>query len=109
MAGFVLDIFIAFMVRWIIIFWRRGLSRNWPTVSGAVVRSHLEKPGFGCMYVVIEYKYKANWERYHGILNKPYAYATNYAEAYVRHHPAGSELKVRYDPKIPTRSFPIFD
>jgi Protein of unknown function (DUF3592) len=109
MGGLVLDIMVAWVVRWIVIFWRAAISRGRPAVSGTVVRSHLEKPGFGCMYVVIEYKYKSNWERYHSVLNKPYAHATNYAEAYVRHHPAGSELRVRVDPKTPTRSFPTFD
>jgi|SRR5580658_4702994 hypothetical protein len=109
MAGFVIDIFVAFIARWAIIFWRKAASHDWPTVSGTVIRCHLEKPGFGCMYVAIEYKYKVNWERHHGALNKPYCYAANYAEAYARHHSGGSELKVRVDPKNPTRSFPIFD
>lgn len=109
MGGLVLDIIVAWVGRWIIVFWRYILSRNWPVVSGTVVRSHFEKPGYGCMYVVFEYKYKANWERYRGELRKPYVNATNYAEAYVRHHSPGSELMVRVDPKIPTRSFPIFD
>ena len=61
------------------------------------------------MYVAIEYKYKSNFERYQGVFNKPYAYATNYAEAYARHHPPGSDLRVRVNPKDPTRSFPVFD
>jgi hypothetical protein len=109
MAGLVLDIVVAWVVRWAVIFWRGAMSRAWPTVSGMVVRSYLEKPGFGCMYAAIEYKYKADWERYQGVFNKPYAYADNYAEAYVRHHPPGSELRIRVDPKNPSRSFPIFD
>jgi hypothetical protein len=109
MAGFVIDIFVAFIVRWTIIFWRDAASSSWPTVPGTVVRSHLEKPGIGCMYVAIQYKYKFNFERHGGALNKPYCYATNYAEAYARHHPGGSELKVRVSPKNPARSFPILD
>jgi hypothetical protein len=109
MAGFVIDIFVAFIVRWTIIFWRDATSSNWPTVPGTVVRCHLEKPGIGCMYVALQYKYKFNFERHDGALNKPYCYATNYAEAYARHHPSGSELKVRVSPKNPTRSFPVLD
>jgi hypothetical protein len=39
-------------------------------------------------------------------LKKPFIYE-NYAEAYARHHPAGSELRIHVDPQDPTRSFPI--
>ena len=75
MAGFVIDIFVAFIVRWTIIFWRDATSSNWPTVPGTVVRCYLEKPGVGCMYVALQYKYKFNFERHGGALNKPYCYA----------------------------------
>jgi hypothetical protein len=109
MGGLVIDIFVAFVVRWAIVFGCRAASRDWPTVSGTVVRCHLEKPGFGCMYVAVQYKYKFSSERHDGVLNKPYFSATNDAEAYVRHHPGGSQLTVRVDPKNPTRSFPVLD
>jgi hypothetical protein len=61
------------------------------------------------MFVALQYEYKVNWESNHGLMNKPYLFATNYAEAYVRHHPAGSELRVRVHPTNPERSFPILD
>jgi hypothetical protein len=48
-----------------------------------------------------------NWERHCGVLNKPYFYFANYAEAYVRHHPAELELSIRVDPKNAARSFPL--
>jgi Protein of unknown function (DUF3592) len=107
MAGWFFDVFVAYLVRGIIILWRNAVSRNWPTVSGSVVRSRLEKPFYGCMYVVVQYKYKMNWERHQGVLNKPYFYFANDAEAYVRNHPAETELSIRVDPKNPTRSFPL--
>jgi len=109
MSGLVIDIFVAFFVRWAIIFWRRAVSHGWSAVSGMVVRSHLEMPGYGCMYVALQYKYKFNSERHEGVLNKPYLNATNNAEAYARDHPGGSELTIRVDPKNPARSFPILD
>ena len=105
----VLDIIVAWMARWIVILWRDLMSYRRPAVSGSIVRSHLEKPGFGCMYVAIECKYKANFERSQGAFNKPYAYSDNYAEAFVRHHSPGCELRVRVDPKDHLRSFPVFD
>jgi hypothetical protein len=106
MAGLVIDIFVAFIVRWIVIFWRKAGSHRWPTVTGNVVRCHLEKPGYGCAYVVLSYKFKMNFERYHGNIKKPYIY-DNYAEAYTRRFPAGSELRIHVDPNDPTRSCPV--
>jgi hypothetical protein len=106
MAGLVIDIYVAFIVRWVIIYWREARSHGWPTVTGIVVRCHLERPGFGCDYVVLHYKYKVKFERYQGLIKKPYIY-DNYAEAYVRSFPADSELKIHVDPNVPTRSFPV--
>jgi|ERR1035438_648604 hypothetical protein len=106
MAGLVIDIYVAFIVRWIIIYWRNARSHGWPTVTGSVVRCRLERPGYGCDYVVLEYKYKMNFERYHGSIKKPYIYE-NYAEAYVRHLLADRELGIRVDPNDPNRSVPV--
>jgi hypothetical protein len=106
MAGFVIDIFIGFIVRWIIILWRNVASLNWPTVTGRVVRCHYEKHGYGGNYAVLQYKYKVDSERFRGAINKPYIYP-NYAEAFTRHHSADSELRIRVNPKDPARSFPV--
>lgn len=106
MAGFVLDIFAAFLVRWIVIYWREAISHGWWNLSGSVVRCHLERPGYGCMYVVLQYKYKWNFERYRGTIKKPYVHE-NYAEAFMRRHPAGCEIGIRVDPKDPHRSCPV--
>ncbi len=107
MSGLVLDIFIGFLLRSIVMQWRRAASRNWPAVSGSVVRCYFQKQGFGGDFVVLRYKYKADFERFQSEIKKPYIY-TNYADAFVRHHFAGSELKVRINPKDPTQSFPVF-
>jgi Protein of unknown function (DUF3592) len=106
MAGLVIDIYIGFMVRWLINFGRRFASRKWPTVEGRIVRCHFEKHGYGGDFVVLQYKYKVDWERFHGEIRKPYIYP-NYADGFVRHYPASAELRVRVDPKSPARSFPV--
>ena len=106
MSGLVIDIFAGFFLRWLILFWRGAASRNWPTVTGTIVRCYFEKRGYGGDYVVLQYKYKVDWERYKGEIKKPYLYP-NYAEAFVRHHPGDDALKIRIDPKNATRSFPI--
>lgn len=106
MAGLVIDIYVAFVVRWIIILWRKARSHGWATVTGTVVSCHLEKPGYGCDYAVLRYKYKMNFERYQGSIKKPYVY-DNYADAYIRHRAADSELRIRVDQNDPTRSVPV--
>ena len=108
MAGFVIDIYIGFIVRWMIILWRKSVSYKWPTVSGTIVRCQFEKHGYGGDYVVLQYKYKADLERFHGVMKKPFLYP-NYADAFVRHHPADGELRIHVDPKTPTRSFPVLN
>jgi len=75
-------------------------------VSGIIVRCHFEKCGFGGDYVVLQCKYKADWERFQGVIKKPYIYP-NYADAFIRHHTTGSELSIHVDPKHPARSFPV--
>ena len=105
MAGLVIDIFVAFIVRWAIIYLRKAISHKWPTVTGSVVSCNLEKPGYGCPYVVLHYKYKMNFERFQGVFKKPYIY-DNYAEAYIRRLPGDRELKIHVDPYNSARSFP---
>jgi len=106
MGGFVIDVYIGFLVRWIVILWRNAASCKWPIVAGSVVHCHFEEHGYGGDYVVLQYK--VEWERFEGVLKKPFIYE-NYAEAYTRHHPADSQLRIHVDPKDPTRSFPVLD
>lgn len=108
MAGFVIDIYIGLIARWMIILWRKTVSYKWPTVPGTIVRCHFEEHVYGGDYVVLQYKYKVSWERFHGVLNKPYIYP-NYADAFVRHHPANGKLRIHVDPRNPARSFPFLD
>jgi len=106
MAGLVIDIYIGFVIRWLVLVWRKTQSSNWPTVTGTVVRCHFKKCGYGGDYVELHYKYKSDFERFHGLIKKPYIYP-NYADPFVRHHPADSGLTIRVDPKNPARSFPV--
>jgi hypothetical protein len=108
MAGFVIDIYIGFIVRWMIILWRKAGSGQWPTAPGRVVRCHFVAHGYGGDYVVLQYKYKVDSERFQGVLKKPYIYP-NYADAFVRHHPASMELRIHVNPQSPSQSFPVLD
>jgi hypothetical protein len=106
MAGFVIDIYIGFMLRSLVILWRDLASRKWPAIAGTIVRCHFERRGYGGDYVELRYRYKSNSERFQGLVKKPYIYP-NYAEAFVHHHPGGGEIRVRVNPEIPAQSFPI--
>lgn len=106
MAGFVIDIYVGFLYRWLVLLWRGVASERWPIVIGMIVRCHFEEHGVGGDYAVLQYKYKVDFERFQGAIRKPYIYPI-YADAFVRHHAADSELRIRVDPKDPTSSFPI--
>jgi hypothetical protein len=106
MAGLVIDLYIGFFVRWVILSWRSAMSRKWSTVTGTVISCHFEEPGYGGDFVVLRYKYKVNLERYQGEIRKPYMYS-NYANAFVRHHAGGNALMVRSNPENPQQSFPV--
>ena len=108
MAGFVIDIFVGFVVRWLIILWRKKVSRNWPTLKGTVARCKFEKHGYGGDYVVLEYRYTVESGDFQGVIKKPYLYS-NFAEAFVRHYPVDRELRIRVNPAKPTQTFPVLN
>jgi len=108
MAGFVIDIYIGFIARWMIVLWRKANSRQWPTVAGTIVHCSFEKHGYGGDYVVLQYKYNVDSGRFQGTLKKPHIYP-NYADAFVRHHPADMELMSRVNPQNSAQSFPVLD
>ena len=105
MGGLVIDIYLGFLVRWIVLAFRKVESAEWPVTAGTIVDCHYEQSGWGGDFVVLRYKYKANFERFEGEIRKPYI-MDNYADAFVRHHPADDEIKVRVNPKDSTMSFP---
>lgn len=108
MAGLVIDIYIGFVVRWAVILWREAQSHQWPIVTGTVAHCSFEECGFAGDYVELRYEYGVDSEAQSGILKKPYIYP-NYAQAFVRHYPAGVELKIRVHPQLPAQSFPVLD
>ncbi|MGD0729793.1 MAG: DUF3592 domain-containing protein [Terracidiphilus sp.] len=108
MGGLVIDIYIGFVVRRVIILWRKANSRQWPAVSGRVVHCQFEEPGYGGDYAVLQYEYKLDSKLYQGVLKRPYIYP-NYADAFVRHHPADMELRIHVNPRNSAQSFPVLD
>ena len=103
MAGLVIDIYIAFIIRALMILWQKAQSRKWPVITGTIRASSFERPGYGCDYAQIRYQYKTSGERYEGVLKKPYLFR-NYGEAFVRHLPAGSTVEIWINPRNPAKS-----
>src|ERR1035437_3484685 len=105
MAGFALDIFIEFFFRTIVNLIRRIGTSKWPVVTAIVSKSERREPGMGCTVIVIHYKYRNADMRCEGTHKESFTF-DNYAEAYLRRFPGGSEFPVRVNPKDPSHSIP---
>jgi|SRR6185437_2183247 len=104
MGGLVLDIYIAFAIRWLILLWRKRKSRKWPPVTGAArASSYVRSGGFGCAYADIPYEYAASGERYEGVLKKPFI-DSQLGQAYVSYFSDGREVQIRVNPQNPSQS-----
>jgi hypothetical protein len=106
MAGFVIDIIIEFIFRTIVNFIRRIGTSKWPVVTAIVSESERRKPGMGCVVIIIRYKYRNAEMRYEGTYKQPFIFR-NYADAYLRRFPGGSEFPVLVSPKHPSYSIPV--
>jgi hypothetical protein len=60
----------------------------------------------GCTVIVGHYKYRNAEMRYEGTHKEPFMSFDNYAAAYLRRFPGGSEFPVRINPKDPSHSIP---
>jgi len=70
-----------------------------------VSKSERRKPTMECIVIVIHYRYRNAEMRYEGTHKEPFFF-DNYAEAYLRRFPGGSEFPVRVNPKDPSCSIP---
>jgi hypothetical protein len=106
MAGFVIDIYIEFFFRTIVNLTRRIGTSKWQIVTAIVSNSEKRPyPGLGCTVIVIHYKYRNAELRFEGTHKELFIF-DNYAGAYLRRFPGGSEFPVRVDPEDPSRSIP---
>jgi len=103
---FVGALYIEFFGRLAIKFARRIKTRNWPVLNATVTSSERKRSFTGCTLVVICYKYRNAEKRYEGIYKQPFI-NDNYAQAYLRRHPGGSEFPVIVSPHLPSYSIPV--
>ena len=105
MAGLVIDIYLEFFFRAIVNLIRRIGTGNWPVITATVSKSERREPGMGCTVIVIHYKFRNAGTRCEGTHKEPFIF-DNYADAYLRRFPGGSEFSVRVNPKDPSHSIP---
>jgi hypothetical protein len=96
---------IEFFIRGAIKFARRIGTSDWPVIDAIVVSSKLDEAFSGCILVTIHYKYRNAEKRFEGTFKQPFIFR-NYAEAYLRRYPGGSEFPVIASPKHPSYSIP---
>jgi hypothetical protein len=97
--------YIELFLRIAIKFSRRIGTGNWPSYTATVVSSKLDETFTGCILVVIHYKYRSADSRFEGTYKQPFIFK-NYAEAYLRRYPGGSEFPVIASPKQSSYSIP---
>lgn len=97
--------FIEFFFRAIANLARRIGSDHWPICRAIVSKSELHKSFWGCIVVAVHYEYRNAGERFEGSHRQPFIF-DNYAQAYLRRHPGGSEFPIRISPKHSSHSIP---
>jgi hypothetical protein len=101
-----LDRLIEFFLRLAIKFARRIGTSDWPTYKSVVISSKLDFGFTSCLLVTIHYKYRNADRRYEGTFKQRFV-NRNYAEAYLRRYPGGSEFPVIVSPYHPSWSIPV--
>jgi hypothetical protein len=97
--------YVEFSLRTVIKFARRIGTSDWPVYNAIVISSKLNDSFTGCHLVNIHYKYRNADNRFEGTFEQPFIF-DNYADAYLRRYPGGSEFPVRVSPKDPSHSIP---
>jgi hypothetical protein len=103
MGGLVIDIFIEFLIRVIIRFFKARGSTSWRIAKAKVTSTNCRPGGFGCAVADVTYKYRLDGELYTGDDAVPFLF-TDSAKKYVTDHPSSSDLLVRIKPGSPDQS-----
>jgi hypothetical protein len=102
MGAFVLDIFIAFLIRASVNAWRRRAGAGWPIYPGKITSFHYEEQFWGCDYGEYAYRYTIDGHLHKGIYWKPFLMRRSRD---VRESGSiGNDVEVRVSPHDPTKS-----
>jgi len=103
MAGFVLDIYIEWIVRFVLRFAREFGAERWPIHQAKVTGAFCPKVGYGCEKAEINYTYSIDGETHLGSNVKPFI-VSNSARKYAEQFPKGKRITVRVKPSNPSFS-----
>src|SRR5947209_4644354 len=97
MAGLVIDIFVEWIFRVVIRFFRELGTGNWSVCTAKVTGAFCPKVDYGCDKAEVNYTYRIDGRTYVGTNVKPFV-RLNSAKKYAAQFPQGKEISVRVDP-----------
>ena len=104
LAGLIIDVWIAFLVKLILRFWRSWGSSKWEVVKARIDAAHVGGGWvWNCPTTEIGYTYDFQGQTYRSIDTKPFLMDSS-AQAYVGRFGRGQKPFVRVDPIRPERS-----
>jgi len=100
--GWVLDVYVEYLIRVVARLIMRIRSASWRTVNGTVVYSEC-RGAIGCPVARVSYKYEVKGQEYEGVTTKPFIFHSS-GELYAEHFLEGQQLVVRVSPQSAARS-----
>jgi uncharacterized protein DUF3592 len=100
--GWVLDVYVEYLIRVVARLIMRIRSASWRTVNGTVIYSEC-RGAIGCPVARVSYKYEVKGQEYEGVTAKPFIFHSS-GELYAEHFPEGQQLVVRVSPQNAARS-----
>jgi hypothetical protein len=102
MASFVIDIWIAFLIRTAINAWKKLESARWSVLDGNISDYRYIRPSIGCDYGQYSYTYAVKGRVFEGIHADPY-FVSRSKNAEISSS-VGASVRVMDDPNDPARS-----
>jgi hypothetical protein len=99
-GGLLLDVWIEFLVRVIVRFFKARGAASWPIVEAKVTSAKLRRGYTSCDVADTAYNYRSDGKLYTGTDANPFL-TTGSAKDYLEQHPVGSKLLVRVKPESP--------
>jgi hypothetical protein len=100
MGGWFVDVYIAYLFKWLVRFLQRRESNAWPVTKASVTSSSSSPGGFGCSTAEVIYTYEMDGHIFGGRNEKPFI-SPNSAQNYAADFPPGSCVIVRTKPQMP--------
>ncbi len=104
MGGFVIDIFLVYVLRVLVRAWKRTRTSSWELLTARVAEASCPMMPLGCPVAEIVYVYVVLGETYSGLASVPFIWQSS-ADLYVQQHPPGALISVRVSQLAPLESF----